>query len=96
MPILTEQKKAAPARPLRKWLVLGVAAVSLLLIIVVVKRVRAGDARNDEATSGGEAGSVYAAVAPVKRETIANSLSIAGQFIPYQNVELARQGSRLH
>ena len=31
---------------------------------------------------------VYAAVAPVKRETIANSLSIAGQFIPYQNVEL--------
>jgi RND family efflux transporter MFP subunit len=34
------------------------------------------------------AGDIYAAVVPVKRETIANSLSIAGQFIPYQNVEL--------
>jgi RND family efflux transporter MFP subunit len=31
---------------------------------------------------------VYAAVAPAKRETIATSLSIAGQFMPYQNVEL--------
>ena len=30
----------------------------------------------------------YVAVAPVKRETIATSLSIAGQFIPYQNVDL--------
>ena len=88
MPIPTEQKKAAPTRPLRKWLVLGIAAICLLLIVVVVKRVRAGDARNDETTSGGEAGAVYAAVAPVKRETIANSLSIAGQFMPYQNVEL--------
>lgn len=31
---------------------------------------------------------MFAAVAPVQRETIANSLSIAGQFSPYQNVEL--------
>jgi RND family efflux transporter MFP subunit len=30
----------------------------------------------------------YVAVAPVKREPIANSLAIAGQFIPYQNVDL--------
>ena len=88
MPILTDQKQAAPARPLRKWIMLGVAAVCLLLIVVVAKRVRAGDAHSDEAASGAEAGAVYAAVAPVQRETIANSLSIAGQFMPYQNVEL--------
>jgi hypothetical protein len=30
----------------------------------------------------------YAAVAPVLRSTITTSLSIAGQFMPYQNVEL--------
>jgi RND family efflux transporter MFP subunit len=88
MPILTDQKQAAPTRPLRKWLVLGVAAICLLIIVVAVKRVRAGDARSEQASSGGEAGVVYAAVAPVQRETIANSLSIAGQFSPYQNVEL--------
>ena len=88
MPILTDQKQAAPARPLRKWIMLGVAAVCLLLIVVVAKRVRAGDAHSDEAASGAEAGAVYAAVAPVQAETIANSLSIAGQFMPYQNVEL--------
>jgi RND family efflux transporter MFP subunit len=87
MPILTDQKKAGPARPLRKWVVLGAAAIGLLLLVVVVKRVRAGDARTHEPIPG-EAGVVYAAVAPVQRETIANSLSIAGQFSPYQNVEL--------
>lgn len=87
MPILTDQKMAAPAHPLRKWIVLGVAAVGLLLIVVAIKRARAGDARTDE-TARGEAANVYAAVAPVQRETIANSLSIAGQFSPYQNVEL--------
>ncbi len=88
MPILTDQKKAAPIRPFRKWMLLGVAAVCFLLVIILVRRVRAGDEHEDSATAGGEAGAVYAAVAPVQRETIANSLSIAGQFSPYQNVEL--------
>src|SRR5271167_158841 len=68
-----------------KVLVLGAAAVCLVVAVMVARRVRAGapsgasEPRNDIP---------YAAIAPVRRETIANSLSIAGQFIPYQNVEL--------
>src|SRR5271169_3485868 len=68
-----------------KVLVLGAVAVCLVVAVMVARRVRAGvpggasDPRSDIP---------YAAVAPVRRETIANSLSIAGQFMPYQNVEL--------
>jgi RND family efflux transporter MFP subunit len=70
-----------------KFLVLGVIAACLIVTGLIVRRARAG-------SPGGGEGSVendhvpYAAVAPVKRETIATSLSIAGEFIPYQNVEL--------
>src|SRR5580704_5360543 len=68
-----------------KVFVLAVVVVCLLVAVVTIKRVRASAA-------GGSAEAnqhvPFAAVAPVKRETIANSLSIAGQFIPYQNVEL--------
>ncbi|MGB7555532.1 MAG: efflux RND transporter periplasmic adaptor subunit [Candidatus Korobacteraceae bacterium] len=54
-----------------------------------MRRVRAGAALRSNVSEGaGGAAVVYAAIAPVKRETIATSLSIAGQFIPYQNVEL--------
>jgi RND family efflux transporter MFP subunit len=68
-----------------KLLVLAVAAVCLVVAVMVAKRVRAGvPGRAKE----GRDDVPYAAVAPVRRETIANSLSIAGQFIPYQNVEL--------
>ncbi|MGC2109274.1 MAG: efflux RND transporter periplasmic adaptor subunit [Candidatus Korobacteraceae bacterium] len=67
-----------------KFLVLGVVALCLLIAGIVAKRARAGGP-----TVGGDAATVpYAAVAPAKREAIANTLSIAGQFIPYQNVEL--------
>lgn len=73
----------------RKFLVLGVAVVCLLIAGMVAKRVRAGAAARSTASDpGGSNGQVFAAVAPVKRETIATSLSIAGQFIPYQNVDL--------
>ena len=68
-----------------KVLVLGAAAVCLVVAVMVARRVRAG------APSGASEPRddiPYAAVAPVRRETIANSLSIAGQFSPYQNVEL--------
>ena len=68
-----------------KLLVLAVVVVCLLVAVVAIKRVRAS-------APGGPAEATqhvpFAAVAPVKRETIATSLSIAGQFIPYQNVEL--------
>ena len=71
-----------------KFLVFGIVAVCLIVTGLIVKRARAGSP-----SEAGE-GSVtndhvpYAAVAQAKRETIATTLSIAGQFSPYQNVEL--------
>ena len=69
----------------RRWhklLVLGVVVLCLVVVGVIAKRPRS--AAPDNTTTS----TPYAAVAPVKRETIGNSLSIAGQFMPYQNVEL--------
>lgn len=86
MPILIEQKAASTRS--RKWLVVAIVAVCLLVVIAVVKHARAGADSTAEAGSLRDSAAVYAAVAPVQRETIANSLSIAGQFMPYQNVEL--------
>lgn len=89
MPVSDEisRKVRRPQATRRKVLV----AVGVLLCLVIagfiVQRVRAGGA-DSRSVSEGEPDAVYAAVAPVKRETVANSLSIAGQFIPYQNVEL--------
>jgi len=54
---------------------------------IVVQRVLA-DGSSSRTANESSAGAAYAAVAPVQRETVANSLSIAGQFMPYQNVEL--------
>src|SRR5271165_3161281 len=68
-----------------KVLVLGAAVVFSAVAVMVAKRVRAG---MPIGASEPRSDIPYAAVAPVRRETIANSLSIAGQFIPYQNVEL--------
>jgi RND family efflux transporter MFP subunit len=72
-----------------KFIVLGVV-VALFLIVagVVARRARAGSANTESVANAEVVRAPYAAVAPVKRETIATSLSIAGQFIPYQNVEL--------
>jgi RND family efflux transporter MFP subunit len=72
-----------------KFIVLGVV-VALFLIVagVVARRARAGSANNESEAGADVVRAPYAAVAPVKRDTIATSLSIAGQFIPYQNVEL--------
>ncbi len=71
-----------------KFLVLGVVALCLVIAVLVVRRARAGSPRGSADVNAESEHVVYAAVAPVKRETIATSLSIAGQFIPYQNVEL--------
>jgi len=73
-------------RPLHKFLVLGGAVLCLIAAISIVRRVRANAPHPEAGTELSHA--PYAAVAPVKRRTISNSLSIAGQFIPYQNVEL--------
>jgi RND family efflux transporter MFP subunit len=71
-------------RRLHKLLVLGGAVLCVLIAVAAVWRVRAGAPAN--AGSGTQV--AWAAVVPVKRTTIADSLSIAGQFVPYQNVEL--------
>jgi len=70
-----------------KFIAVGIALLCVIAAVILTKRARAGgegsaDARNDVENIP------YAAVAPVKRQTVATMLSIAGQFMPYQNVEL--------
>ncbi len=74
-------------RPVHKILVLGVAILCLVAAITVVRRVRASSSRTAMADSNA-AQVPFAAVVPVQRTSIAFALSIAGQFLPYQNVEL--------
>ena len=72
-----------------KLLLWACAAVAILILALVVIRVRTGGPSRASADNTGDGFQVvYAAVAMVKRRTVANSLSIAGQFVPYQNVEL--------
>jgi RND family efflux transporter MFP subunit len=87
---LAEMKTTTPIRRHRKLLIAAAAGVCVLIAgIVAAERSRAGDSsRNTGDAAAAEQHVVYAAVAPVKRQTISNSLSIAGQFVPYQNVEL--------
>jgi RND family efflux transporter MFP subunit len=73
----------------RRLLLLGGAAVVVVILVLIAIRVREGGPSRASADSSGDADhAVYAATAMVKRQTVANSLSIAGQFLPYQNVEL--------
>jgi RND family efflux transporter MFP subunit len=85
---LAEMKTSPPVRHRKPIVVAVVAAVCLLIAGIVVERVRAGGGARSNGAADGDEHVPYAAVAAVKRQTIANSLSIAGQFIPYQNVEL--------
>ncbi len=71
----------------RQVVVLAAVAVGVLVAGIVAMHVGAGSSKASEAATEAER-IPYAAVAPVQRGTIANSLSIAGQFSPYQNVEL--------
>jgi RND family efflux transporter MFP subunit len=77
-------------RPWHKFLVLGLVVVCLLGAILLARRARAGSPGSNSANESlaDKEHTPYAAVAVAKKETIATSLSIAGQFIPYQNVEL--------
>src|SRR5579864_263098 len=66
-----------------KLAILGIVAACLLVAAIVGKRARAvapGSTASENVP--------YVAVAPAKRQTLSDSLAIAGQFIPYQNVEL--------
>ncbi len=70
-----------------KLLVLA-GVVACLLVAAAAKKLIRGSADPTEGAVEAAQHVAFAAVAPVKRETIATSLSIAGQFMPYQNVEL--------
>jgi len=90
MPVTTEvpDQVTAPSRSKRRWLLSGALLLLLLLGAFVVKHTHVLGPPPAQVITQGNEGAVYAAAAPVQRENIANSLSIAGQFIPYQNVEL--------
>jgi RND family efflux transporter MFP subunit len=75
------------ARRRRQLVVLGAVAACVLVGVIEAKRFGVGSSTASEDATQAER-IPYAAVASVKRETISNSLSIAGQFSPYQNVEL--------
>jgi len=71
-------------RRIHKLLVLGGALLCLVIAIVIVSRVRAGGpSRSHDA---GEA--PPAAIAIVKRAAIGNAFSVAGEFLPYQEIEM--------
>ena len=74
----------------RRLLLLGGASVVVVILAIIAIRMRAGGPSHASADSSNSDGdhAVYAATAMVKRQNVANSLSIAGQFLPYQNVEL--------
>ena len=67
-----------------KLLALGGAVLCLLIAFLIVSRVRAGGPSPTH--GGGDA--VPAAVAIVKRAPIGSSFSVAGEFLPYQEIEV--------
>ena len=67
-----------------KVMVAGGAAICLLIAILVASRVRAGGPPHTK--DGREV--VPAAVAIAKRTPIGNPFLVAGEFIPYQDIEL--------
>jgi RND family efflux transporter MFP subunit len=71
-----------------KLLAVAIAVLCVIAAVVLTKRARAGGEGNSSGAPNTGENIPYAAVAPVKRQTVATTLSIAGQFIPYQNVEL--------
>jgi len=86
-PALSHGSKPKIARKLvlvrRKYLIpaVGISLVCLILGFVVAARVRANVPSNGNAVP-------RAPVALVQRGKISNTLSIAGEFLPYQEVEL--------
>jgi RND family efflux transporter MFP subunit len=73
-------------------LVFGAILFCLIVAVWQVERVRAGRSSHGnggrDAASSDNRGIPFAAVAEVKRADIANSLSVAGEFLPYQEIEI--------
>ena len=72
----------------RKVLIVALLGLCLIVAAAIVRRARAGFVANASFADRTLEQPPYVAVARAKRGTIANSLSIAGQFLPYQNVDL--------
>ena len=74
-------------------LVFGAILFCAIIAVWQVQRVRAGSSSHGKTVRAGVAVGdneriPFAAVALVKRADIANSLSVAGEFLPYQEVEI--------
>jgi RND family efflux transporter MFP subunit len=69
-------------------IVLGVVAVLIALMGVWRWLGHSRTEANDGDSASGVSGEVIAAVAPVQRSTIENTLTIAGAFKPFQDVDL--------
>ena len=67
-----------------KFLVLGAALLCLVIAFVVVQRVRAGGPSHTH--NGRDV--MVAAIAVAKRAPIGNTFSVAGEFDPYQEIEV--------
>src|SRR5271165_5921610 len=68
----------------RKLLALGGALLCLVIAVLIVSRVRAGAPAHTRTGSS----VVAAAIAIARRAPIGNSFSVAGEFIPYQEIEM--------
>ena len=75
-------------RPRHKLLVLAVVLLCLLGFGAILKRSHSPSTAEASDHAAGADDAPYAAVATARLETIATTLAIAGQFMPYQNVEL--------
>jgi RND family efflux transporter MFP subunit len=71
-----------------KVMVIALFGLSLIVAAAIAVRTRPGSVANASFAHRDPEQPPYVAVARAKRVTIANSLSIAGQFLPYQNVDL--------
>ena len=67
-----------------KFLVIGAAVLCMLIAFFAVNHVRAGAPSRSH--NGGEV--MSAAVAIAKRAPIGNTFSVAGEFLPYQEIEV--------
>src|ERR1700747_158430 len=72
----------------RKVLIVALLGLCLIAAAAIARRARAGSVANASMVHPNLEHAPYVAVAKAKRTSIANSLSIAGQVIPFQNVDL--------
>jgi multidrug efflux pump subunit AcrA (membrane-fusion protein) len=72
----------------RKLLITALLGFCLIVAAAIARRARAGFVASARSMHPEVERAHYVSVVRAKRAKIANSLSIAGQFLPYQNVDL--------